>query len=110
MYNLTIVQNIFGPSTKVLNGLPNALTIEEVEEDSLYDFQNYKEKIKKFIEICSKWNLKRASILLDKRFDSYNPSVKTLRDFDFQLYAAKMEVFREITNIEIQKNSMVYAL
>ncbi|MEN1936582.1 GNAT family N-acetyltransferase [Paenibacillus sp. 102] len=99
MYNLTTVQNIFGPSKKVLNGLPNAVTIEETEEDLLYDPQNYKEKIKRFVEVCSNWNIKRASILLDKSFNSYSLSVKVLREFDFQLYAAKIEVFRKLSDI-----------
>ncbi|KEK22643.1 acetyltransferase [Bacillus gaemokensis] len=103
MYNLTIVQNIFGPSKKVLNGLPNAVTIEEMDEDSFFNAQNYKEKIKRFVEVCSSWNIKRASILLDKSFNSYTPSAKVLREFGFELYAAKIEVFREIMNIETPK-------
>jgi len=28
-YDLTVVQSLFGPSNKVLNGLPNAVTIED---------------------------------------------------------------------------------
>ncbi|MBO1581493.1 GNAT family N-acetyltransferase [Bacillus sp. XF8] len=99
MYDLTTVQNIFGPSKKVLNGLPTAITIEETEEDVLYNSQHYKEKIKRFVEVCSSWNVKRASILLDKRFNSYTPSAKVLREFDFQLYAAKIEVFRKLSDI-----------
>ncbi|CAI8715045.1 MULTISPECIES: GNAT family N-acetyltransferase [Bacillus] len=99
MCNLTTIQNIFGPSKKILNGLPNAITIEETEEDLLYDHQNYKEKIKRFVEVCSCWKLKRASVLLDKSFNSYTPSVKVLRELGFQLYAAKIEVFRKLTDI-----------
>lgn len=101
MCNLTTVQNIFGSSKKVLNGLPNAVTIEEIEEDVLYDLQNYKEKIKRFVEVCSSWKVKRASILLDKSFDSYTPSAKILREFGFQLYAAKIEVFRKLSCIVV---------
>ncbi|PDY45999.1 GNAT family N-acetyltransferase [Bacillus pseudomycoides] len=99
MYSLTTIQNIFGPSKKILNGLPNAITIEEIDEDSFYNAQNYKEKIKTFVEVCSSWNVKRASILLDKSFNSYTPSVKVLRGFGFQPYAAKIEVFRKLTDI-----------
>lgn len=98
MYNLTTIQNIFGPSKKVLNGLPNAVTIEEMDEDSFYDAQNYKEQIKKFEELCSNWNVKRASILLDKSFNSYTLSAKVLREFGFELYAAKIEVFRKLSD------------
>ncbi|MDD1369613.1 hypothetical protein PTB13_17290, partial [Bacillus sp. MHSD17] len=54
IYDLTIIQNLFGPSKKVLNGLPNALTIEEIEEDAFYNVQTYKEKISRFEEICFK--------------------------------------------------------
>ncbi|PEY39518.1 GNAT family N-acetyltransferase [Bacillus cereus] len=99
MYNLTTVQNIFGPSKKILNGLPNAVTIEETDEDSFYNVQNYKDKIKRFIDVCSSWNVNRASILLDKSFNSYTPSAKVLREFDFQLYAAKIEVLRKLSDI-----------
>ncbi|PFK43244.1 GNAT family N-acetyltransferase [Bacillus cereus] len=99
MYDLTTVQNIFGPSKKVLNGLPNAMTIEETEEDLLHDPQNYKEQIKSFVEVCANWNVKRASILLDKNFSSFIPSTKVLREFGFQLYAAKIEVFRNLSDI-----------
>ncbi|AIK38159.1 acetyltransferase, GNAT family [Bacillus pseudomycoides] len=98
MYNLTTIQNIFGPSKKVLNGLPNAVTIEEMDEDSFYDAQNYKEQIKKFEELCSNWNVKRASILLDKSFNSYTLSAKVLREFGFELYAAKIEVFCKLSD------------
>ncbi len=45
-------------TTKVLNGLPNALTIEEIEEDIFYNVQTYKEKISRFEEICFNWELK----------------------------------------------------
>ncbi|MEI4621610.1 GNAT family N-acetyltransferase [Bacillus cereus] len=100
MYNVTIVQNIFGPSKKVLNGLPNAITIEEIKEDLLYDPQNYKDKIKRFVEVCANWNVKRANILLNKSFNSYTPSAKVLREFNFQLYAAKIEVFRKLADME----------
>lgn len=52
IYDLAIIQNLFGPSKKVLNGLPNAVTIEEIEENVLYDVQTYKEKISRFEEVC----------------------------------------------------------
>ena len=45
-YDLTVVQSLFGSSNKVLNGLPNAVTIEEIEEDAFYNVQTYKEKIR----------------------------------------------------------------
>jgi len=88
------------PRKKVLNGLPNALTIEEIEEDAFYNVQTYKEKISRFEEICFNWELKRASIVLNKRFSSYNSSARVLLDADFSLHAAKIEVCRELDDVE----------
>ncbi|HDR7794528.1 TPA: GNAT family N-acetyltransferase [Bacillus luti] len=107
-YDLSTIQNVFGPSKKVLNGLPNAVTIEELEEDVLYNVQTYKEKISRFEEICFNWELKRASIVLNKRFSSYSSSVKVLLDADFSLYAAKVEVCRELNNIEVLEKQYTY--
>ncbi|PDY55384.1 GNAT family N-acetyltransferase, partial [Bacillus cereus] len=66
-YDLTVIKNLFGPSKKILNGLPKAVTIEEIEEDVLYNVQTYKEKISRLEEVCFNWELKRASIVLNKR-------------------------------------------
>jgi hypothetical protein len=107
-YDLTVVQNLFGPSRKVLNGLPNAVTIEEIEEDVFYSAQTYKEKVSRFEEVCFNWELKRASIVLNKRFSSYNASVKVLLDEGFDLYAAKIEVCRELNNIEALEKQYTY--
>ncbi len=107
-YDLTVVQSLFGPSKKVLNGLPNALTIEEIEEDIFYNVQTYKEKISRFEEICFNWELKRASIVLNKRFSSYNSSVRMLLDAGFSLYAAKIEVCRELNNVEELERQYTY--
>ncbi|SIQ83304.1 Acetyltransferase (GNAT) family protein [Bacillus cereus] len=107
-YDLTVVQSIFGPSKKVLNGLPNAVTIEEIEEDAFYNVQTYKEKISKFEEICFNWELKRASIVLNKRFSSYNSSVRVLLDADFSLHTAKVEVCRELDDIEALEKQFTY--
>ncbi|MBJ8108462.1 GNAT family N-acetyltransferase [Bacillus cereus group sp. N6] len=106
--NLTIIQNLFGPSKKVLNGLPNTVTIEEVEEDFFYNVQTYKEKIGRFEEICFDWELKRASIVLNKRFSSYNSSVRVLLDADFSLHAAKIEVCRELDDVEALEKQFTY--
>ncbi|EEM76792.1 Acetyltransferase, GNAT [Bacillus thuringiensis serovar pondicheriensis BGSC 4BA1] len=99
---------MFGPSKKVLNGLPNAVTIEEIEEDVLYDVQTYKEKISRFEEVCFNWELKRVSIVLNKRFSSYNSSVRVLLDAGFSLHAAKIEVCRELNNIEELERQYTY--
>ncbi|HGH7173735.1 TPA: GNAT family N-acetyltransferase [Bacillus wiedmannii] len=107
-YDLTVVQSIFGPSKKVLNGLPNAVTIEEIEEDAFYNVQTYKEKISRFEEICFNWELKRASIVLNKRFSSYNSSARVLLDADFSLHAAKVEVCRELDDIEALEKQFTY--
>ncbi|PEJ74264.1 GNAT family N-acetyltransferase [Bacillus wiedmannii] len=106
--DLTIIQNLFGPSKKVLNGLPNAVTIEEIEEDFFYNVQTYKEKISRFEEICFDWELKRASIVLNKRFSSYNSSVRVLLDADFSLHAAKIEVCRELDDVEALEKQFTY--
>ncbi|PDZ44068.1 GNAT family N-acetyltransferase [Bacillus wiedmannii] len=108
IYDLTIIQNLFGPSKKVLNGLPNAVTIEEIEEDAFYNVQTYKEKISRFEEICFNWKLKRASIVLNKRFSSYNSSARVLLDADFSLHAAKIEVCRELDDIEALEKQFTY--
>ncbi|WP_306007761.1 GNAT family N-acetyltransferase [Bacillus sp. MMSF_3353] len=106
--DLTIIQNLIGPSKKVLNGLPNAVTIEEIEEDFFYNVQTYKEKISRFEEICFDWELKRASIVLNKRFSSYNSSVRVLLDADFSLHAAKIEVCRELDDVEALEKQFTY--
>ena len=108
IYDLAIIQNLFGPSKKVLNGLPHAVTIEEIEEDVLYNVQTYKEKISRFEEVCFNWELKRASIVLNKRFSSYNSSVRVLLDAGFSLHAAKIEVCRELNNIEELERQYTY--
>ncbi|MEI3893900.1 MULTISPECIES: GNAT family N-acetyltransferase [Bacillus] len=108
IYDLTIIQNLFGPSKKVLNDLPNAVAIEEIEEDVLYDVQTYKEKISRFEEVCFNWELKRASIVLNKRFSSYNTSAKVLLDAGFSLHAAKIEVCRELNNTEELERQYTY--
>lgn len=108
IYDLAIIQNLFGPSKKVINGLPNALTIEEIEEDAFYNVQTYKEKISRFEEICFNWELKRASIVLNKRFSSYNSSVRVLLDADFSLHAAKIEVCRELDDVETLEKQFTY--
>lgn len=107
-YDLTVVQSLFGPSKKVLNGLPNAVTIEEIEEDIFYNVQTYKEKISRFEEICFNWELKRASIVLNKRFSSYNSSARVLLDADFSLHAAKIEVCRGLDNVEALNKRFTY--
>ena len=83
------------------------MTIEEIEEDVLYNVQTYKEKISRFEEVCFNWELKRASIVLNKRFSSYNSSAKVLLD-GFSLYAAKIEVCRELNNIEELERQYTY--
>ncbi|OUB86489.1 GNAT family N-acetyltransferase [Bacillus thuringiensis serovar sinensis] len=107
-YDLTVVQNLFGPSKKVLNGLPNAVTIEEIEEDIFYNVQTYKEKISRFEEICFNWELKRASIVLNKRFSGYNSRARVLLDADFSLHAAKIEVCRGLDNVEALNKRFTY--
>ncbi len=107
-YDLTVVQSLFGPMNKVLNGLPNAVTIEEIEEDAFYNVQTYKEKISRFEEICFNWELKRASIVLNKRFSSYNSSARVLLDADFSLHAAKIEVCRELDNVDALEKQFTY--
>ncbi|MGH1284190.1 GNAT family N-acetyltransferase [Bacillus toyonensis] len=108
IYDLAIIQHLFGPSKKVLNGLPNAVTIEEIEDDVLYDVQTYTEKISRFEEICFNWELKRASIVLNKRFNSYNSSAKVLLDAGFSLHAVKIEVCRELNNVEMVEKQYTY--
>ncbi|MDR2992517.1 MAG: GNAT family N-acetyltransferase [Bacillus cereus] len=108
IYDLAIIQNLFGPSKKILNGLPNAVTIEEIEEDVFYSVQTYKERISKFEEVCLKWELNRASIVLNKRFSSYNSSTKVLLDADFSSHAAKIEVCRELNNVEMVEKQYTY--
>ncbi len=43
-YDLTVVQSLFVPSKKVLNGLPNAVTIEEIEEDVFITYKLIKKR------------------------------------------------------------------
>ncbi|WP_277997278.1 RNase adapter RapZ, partial [Bacillus cereus] len=62
----------------------------------------------RFEEVCFNWELKRASIVLNKRFSSYNSSVKELLDAGFSLYAAKIEVCRELNNVEELERQYTY--
>ncbi|KAB2460726.1 GNAT family N-acetyltransferase [Bacillus sp. CH126_4D] len=106
--DLVIIQNLFGSSKKVLNGLPNAVTIEEIEEDAFYNLETYKETISRFEEICFNWELKRASIVLDKRFSSYNSSARILLNAGFSLHAEKIEVCRELDDVEALEKQFTY--
>ncbi|EEL33726.1 Acetyltransferase, GNAT [Bacillus cereus Rock3-28] len=106
--DLTVIKNLFGSSKKVLNGLPNAVTIEEIEEDVLYDVQTYTEKICRFEEVCFNWELKRASIVLNKRFNGYSSSARVLLDAGFSLHAAKIEVCRGLNNVEALEKQYTY--
>ncbi|MBE7139918.1 GNAT family N-acetyltransferase [Bacillus toyonensis] len=106
--DLTVIKNLFGSSKKILNGLPNAVTIEEIEEDVFYDVQTYTEKICRFEEVCFNWELKRASIVLNKRFNGYNSSTRVLLDAGFSLHAAKIEVCRGLNNVEALEKQYTY--
>ena len=52
--------------------------------------------------------VKRASIVLNKRFSSHNSSAKVLLDAGFSLHAAKVEVCRELNNIEELERQYTY--
>ena len=71
-------------------------------------YKHIKKKISRLEEVCFNWELKRASIVLNKRFSSYNSSVKVLLDAGFSLYAAKIEVCRELNNVEELERQYTY--
>lgn len=93
------VQNLFQGSFKVLNGLPDYISIEEKEGTDLNQ-KDLENKLRCFILLGKKMNLSRLSVLINRSSKNYLPLSDILPHLGFEKFASRVEVLRYLEDIE----------
>lgn len=78
--------------------MPQYITIEEKEKIN-YDQENLEEKIKTLIDLGLEWQMKRIGALINRSSSHYVDLSETLLHLGFEKYASKVEVFRDLKDI-----------
>ncbi|MCZ8534883.1 GNAT family N-acetyltransferase [Psychrobacillus psychrodurans] len=102
MSQISMVENLFKGSFKVLDGMPQYIGIEE-RERAVFDHNNWKEKINTLNEFAIQNKLSRISALINRTSEHYLPLSQTLINLGFEKYASKVEVFSDLNDINNNK-------
>ncbi|WP_336499460.1 GNAT family N-acetyltransferase [Psychrobacillus sp. FJAT-51614] len=97
-----MVENLLIESFKVLNGMPQYIGIEE-REKAEYDHNNWKDQINILNDFAIQHKLNRVSVLINRTSEYYLSLSQMLINFGFEKYASKVEVFRDLKDININK-------
>lgn len=99
MSEFITIQNLLQGSFNVLNGLPDYISIEELEgmDFNLEDLEN---KLGYFILLGKKMNLSRLSVLIKRSSKHYLHLSNTLIQLGFEKFASRVEVLRNLEDIE----------
>lgn len=102
MSEFITVQNLLQGSFKVLNGLPDYISIEEKEGTDL-NHKDLENKLRCFILFGKKMNLSRLSVLINRSSKHYLPLSDMLLHLGFEKFASRVEVIRYLKDIEYIK-------
>lgn len=98
MIRISMVENLLKDSFKVLNGLPHYIAIEEKDKTD-FDLEIWKDKIRTLIDFGKEHELNRVSVLINRTTKHYLYLSNMLLNFGFEQYASKVEVFRDLQDI-----------
>lgn len=99
---ISMVENLFKESFKVLDGMPQYIGIEE-RENANYDHNNWKDKINTLNDFAIQNKLRRISALINRTSEHYLLLAQMLINMGFEKYASKVEVFRDLNDINNNK-------
>lgn len=98
MIKITYVENLINDSFKVFNGMPQYIAIEE-KDGTNFDDDIWKDKISTIIDFAIQHKLNRISALINRASYHYLSLANILINFGFEQYASKVEVFRDLQDI-----------
>jgi len=98
---ISMVENLLKESFKVLDGMPQYIGIEE-REGAEYD-HNLKDKINTLNVFAIQNKLSRISALINRSSEHYLLLSQMLINLGFEKYASKVEVFRDLNDINNNK-------
>ncbi|MCZ8541905.1 GNAT family N-acetyltransferase [Psychrobacillus psychrodurans] len=102
MSQISMVENLFKGSFKVIDGMPQYIGIEE-RERAVFDHNNWKDKINTLNEFAIQNKLSRISALINRTSEHYLLLSLMLINLGFEKYASKVEVFRDLIDINNNK-------
>ncbi|WP_203248753.1 hypothetical protein [Sporosarcina beigongshangi] len=98
MNRISMVEDLLKDSFKILNGFPYYIAIEE-NESTHYDHGNWLDEIRTLIDFAIQSELNRVSALINRSSEHYLYLSKMLISLGFEQYASKIEVFRDLHDI-----------
>ena len=98
MTQISTVETLLKDSFKIINGLPHYIAIEE-KENVHYDHENCKDEISILIDFAAQSELNRVGALINRTSEHYLHLSKILINLGFEKYASKVEVFRDLQDI-----------
>ncbi|WLD93862.1 GNAT family N-acetyltransferase [Alkalihalobacillus sp. AL-G] len=103
MSRIRVVEDLLFDTFKVLNGLPNYIGIEE--KDAIeFDHMIMESKLRRLISIGEDLQIKRISASINRSSEHYTDLSNILKDFRFELYASRVEVYRDLDDLDININ------
>ncbi|WML42778.1 GNAT family N-acetyltransferase [Neobacillus sp. PS3-40] len=98
MRDLATIAELIGDEFKLLNGLPDYITIEQ--KDPTNEIFKWEEKIESLLEICSEWKLKRIGASLIRTSVNFEHLSKFLLLNGFEHYSSRVEVYKDLENFD----------
>lgn len=103
------VQNLVNGNFKVLNGLPDYLFLEEKEE-VVFSHEEWESQLKNVLLLAGKMKLARLGVLINRATEHYSPFADMLLELGFEKFASRVEVYRDLEEIEDWKLDQWHSL
>jgi hypothetical protein len=94
LLDITKIEQMASDSFKVLNGLPQYITLEQKEKAKITETD-----IKSLIEACEDYQLERMGVILDSSTNRFDYLSNLLLIHGFEHFSSKVEVYKELVNL-----------
>ena len=97
------LETIVKDSFKLLNGFPTYISIEE-KESYIFEDHTLENTLKTLVSWSKEKNLQRISALINRSTDHYTYLSQIFKNFGFEKYASRVEVYRNLTDLNDHSN------